>query len=303
MCGAAPLTKVLHPVPIHFKGSGFYSTDYGRGSRKRDASEGDGGGEEGREEDGQVRRSRRRRPPRARADGPAARLRRCRCRTLGTKRPQTRHICAGRLVRRGKGCSPPPGWGCATRRARRLGTIDAARSEPGYRTPSVWFPVTHPGPKAPEPGTGGCGADCAGEHPGSRSGSPPRRGSRRRWARRRAGSAASSRRSRGTSTSRARGTCLVDRSVVDRREQVAADERQLHERAEARQLARRPPAAPAGSARRARSPCRTGRACSSGRASRSARGGRPCAASPSRSATRPSGRTAPRSGRGSRTWR
>jgi len=42
VCGAAPLTKVLHPVPIHFKGSGFYSTDYGRGSRKRDANEGDG---------------------------------------------------------------------------------------------------------------------------------------------------------------------------------------------------------------------------------------------------------------------
>jgi predicted nucleic acid-binding Zn ribbon protein len=36
--------KVLHPVPIHFKGSGFYSTDYGRGSRKREA-ETDGGGE------------------------------------------------------------------------------------------------------------------------------------------------------------------------------------------------------------------------------------------------------------------
>jgi hypothetical protein len=29
-------------VPIHFKGSGFYSTDYGRGSRKREAAEGDG---------------------------------------------------------------------------------------------------------------------------------------------------------------------------------------------------------------------------------------------------------------------
>lgn len=43
MCGAAPLTKVLHPVPIHFKGSGFYSTDYGRGSRKREAAEGDAG--------------------------------------------------------------------------------------------------------------------------------------------------------------------------------------------------------------------------------------------------------------------
>ena len=36
VCGAGPLVKVLHPVPVHFKGSGFYSTDYGRGSRKRD---------------------------------------------------------------------------------------------------------------------------------------------------------------------------------------------------------------------------------------------------------------------------
>ncbi len=43
VCGAGPLVKVLHPVPVHFKGSGFYSTDYGRGSRKRDAAgEGDG---------------------------------------------------------------------------------------------------------------------------------------------------------------------------------------------------------------------------------------------------------------------
>ena len=29
VCGA-PATRVLHPVAIHFKGSGFYSTDYGR---------------------------------------------------------------------------------------------------------------------------------------------------------------------------------------------------------------------------------------------------------------------------------
>jgi predicted nucleic acid-binding Zn ribbon protein len=42
ICGEAPLTKVLHPVPVFFKGSGFYSTDYGRGSRKREAAEGDG---------------------------------------------------------------------------------------------------------------------------------------------------------------------------------------------------------------------------------------------------------------------
>jgi len=44
VCGAKPLVKVLHAVPVHFKGSGFYSTDYGRGGRKRD---GDGGGESG----------------------------------------------------------------------------------------------------------------------------------------------------------------------------------------------------------------------------------------------------------------
>ena len=34
VCGAAPLVRVLHPVAVHYKGSGFYSTDYGRGGRK-----------------------------------------------------------------------------------------------------------------------------------------------------------------------------------------------------------------------------------------------------------------------------
>lgn len=33
-CGASPVEKLLFPVAVHFKGSGFYSTDYGRGSRK-----------------------------------------------------------------------------------------------------------------------------------------------------------------------------------------------------------------------------------------------------------------------------
>lgn len=32
-CGA-PVRKLLHPVGISFKGSGFYSTDYKNGSRK-----------------------------------------------------------------------------------------------------------------------------------------------------------------------------------------------------------------------------------------------------------------------------
>ena len=35
-CGGS-LHKVLHPVAIHFKGSGFYTTDYGKGSGRRAA--------------------------------------------------------------------------------------------------------------------------------------------------------------------------------------------------------------------------------------------------------------------------
>jgi putative FmdB family regulatory protein len=42
ICGEGPVQRVLYPVAVHFKGSGFYSTDYGRGSRKKDASK-DGG--------------------------------------------------------------------------------------------------------------------------------------------------------------------------------------------------------------------------------------------------------------------
>ena len=34
VCGAAPLQRVLHPVAVHYKGSGFYTTDYGRKSKK-----------------------------------------------------------------------------------------------------------------------------------------------------------------------------------------------------------------------------------------------------------------------------
>ena len=34
VCGEGPIERVLYPVAVHFKGSGFYSTDYGRGSRK-----------------------------------------------------------------------------------------------------------------------------------------------------------------------------------------------------------------------------------------------------------------------------
>jgi putative FmdB family regulatory protein len=40
ICGEGPVQRVLYPVAVHFKGSGFYSTDYGRGSRKP-SSDGD----------------------------------------------------------------------------------------------------------------------------------------------------------------------------------------------------------------------------------------------------------------------
>ncbi len=40
-CGAGPVEKILFPVAVHFKGSGFYSTDYGRGGRKSTTKEGE----------------------------------------------------------------------------------------------------------------------------------------------------------------------------------------------------------------------------------------------------------------------
>ena len=43
ICDEGPLERVLYPVAVHFKGSGFYSTDYGRGARKQDQSK-DGAG-------------------------------------------------------------------------------------------------------------------------------------------------------------------------------------------------------------------------------------------------------------------
>jgi putative FmdB family regulatory protein len=34
-CGA-PVSRVFHPIAVHFKGSGFYNTDYGTARRKRE---------------------------------------------------------------------------------------------------------------------------------------------------------------------------------------------------------------------------------------------------------------------------
>jgi putative FmdB family regulatory protein len=38
---AAPVERVFHPVAVHFKGSGFYSTDYAKKSKAGAAKDGD----------------------------------------------------------------------------------------------------------------------------------------------------------------------------------------------------------------------------------------------------------------------
>ena len=43
VCGA-PVQRVFHPVAVHFKGSGFYTTDYGK-KKGKGAKEGGGSSE------------------------------------------------------------------------------------------------------------------------------------------------------------------------------------------------------------------------------------------------------------------
>jgi predicted nucleic acid-binding Zn ribbon protein len=44
VCGEGPVEVVLYPVAVHFKGSGFYSTDYGRGGRRKETKDDAGDG-------------------------------------------------------------------------------------------------------------------------------------------------------------------------------------------------------------------------------------------------------------------
>jgi putative FmdB family regulatory protein len=50
-CGS-PVRKVLYPVAIHFKGSGFYTTDYGRSGARRAGKGAEGEGDKGGGESG-----------------------------------------------------------------------------------------------------------------------------------------------------------------------------------------------------------------------------------------------------------
>ncbi len=49
-CGASPVELVLYPIAIHYKGSGFYTTDYGKGKAKKEGEGGSSGGESGKTE-------------------------------------------------------------------------------------------------------------------------------------------------------------------------------------------------------------------------------------------------------------
>ena len=79
-CGAA-VQRVFHPIAVHFKGSGFYNTDYGTAKRKRekDASAKAGADKhdaksKDKKDSGPRRRRRARRPrPRRRPSGSARR--------------------------------------------------------------------------------------------------------------------------------------------------------------------------------------------------------------------------------------
>ena len=51
-CGA-PVQRVFHPVAVHFKGSGFYSTDYG----SKGKSAGDGAGKDSAKESSEGKKS------------------------------------------------------------------------------------------------------------------------------------------------------------------------------------------------------------------------------------------------------
>jgi putative FmdB family regulatory protein len=46
VCGA-PVERVFHPVAVHFKGSGFYSTDYGNKAKSKAGKDGDSSGDSG----------------------------------------------------------------------------------------------------------------------------------------------------------------------------------------------------------------------------------------------------------------
>ena len=110
VCGASPLERVLHPVAVHYKGSGFYSTDYGRGGRK--------GGKDGGSGTRDPRRARARRSRAHRSRAPRSRDPRVGLRRLG-----------GEL-----------GWLLGRRLLLELFVLELSRAQPSARGWPTWQP-------------------------------------------------------------------------------------------------------------------------------------------------------------------
>jgi putative FmdB family regulatory protein len=54
----APVERLFHPVAVHFKGSGFYNTDYGTRRRSREMKEAaEGGSKDGGKSDSDSKKS------------------------------------------------------------------------------------------------------------------------------------------------------------------------------------------------------------------------------------------------------
>ena len=51
VCGA-PVQRVFHPVAVHFKGSGFYNTDYGKQKKAGAGASSDSGSDSGSKDSG-----------------------------------------------------------------------------------------------------------------------------------------------------------------------------------------------------------------------------------------------------------
>ena len=74
VCGA-PVQRVFHPVAVHFKGSGFYNTDYGKQKRAGGGGGSDDGGSSSSSSDGgssSDSKTDSKKPEPAKKDAPAA---------------------------------------------------------------------------------------------------------------------------------------------------------------------------------------------------------------------------------------
>jgi predicted nucleic acid-binding Zn ribbon protein len=67
VCGASPVELVLSPVAIHYKGSGFYTTDYGKGKAAK--QDGDGGSPGGESKAGESGKTESKKPEKKAASG------------------------------------------------------------------------------------------------------------------------------------------------------------------------------------------------------------------------------------------